>query len=342
MPEFFTDRIIRNLMPYPPLARTVAAVVSSTRPRIQLPPYVAPDQPFKTRIALPEGDRSPVFITARFRSGSTLLWQAFNALPDFTAYYEPLNERRWFDPLVRGQSVDKSHRGVSDYAANYEGLKRLERYFNAGWTTRKLAMGLVDRDEKMIAYIGELLAAASARPLLQFNRIDFRLAFLKQAFPSAHIIHLRRDVRDSWRSTLKNQSNNPNWNLLNFQPHCHFYLLPWYRDLSLSFPELLRSPDTTHPYEIHYLLHRLSILFARRDAHQFVSYEELNRDFTGTIINLIKNTGGLINGLDHLEAIHSPRQSGYDHTKDAELYTDIEARVEKDLIAWLECDDRAQ
>src|SRR4029453_9208736 len=39
--------------------------------------------------------RRPVFITARFRSGSTLLWNLFRHLSGCTSYYEPLNERRW-------------------------------------------------------------------------------------------------------------------------------------------------------------------------------------------------------------------------------------------------------
>jgi hypothetical protein len=41
--------------------------------------------------------RNAVFVTARFRTGSTLLWNIFRHVPGVTAYYEPLNERRWFD-----------------------------------------------------------------------------------------------------------------------------------------------------------------------------------------------------------------------------------------------------
>src|SRR5262245_55357484 len=35
-----------------------------------------------------------LFITARFRSGSTLLWHLYANLPGVTAYYEPLHEAR--------------------------------------------------------------------------------------------------------------------------------------------------------------------------------------------------------------------------------------------------------
>src|SRR5207248_10819426 len=39
-----------------------------------------------------------ILVTGRFRSGSTLLWNLFRHMKGFTAYYEPHNERRWFDP----------------------------------------------------------------------------------------------------------------------------------------------------------------------------------------------------------------------------------------------------
>ena len=41
----------------------------------------------------PAHDRA-IFLTSRFRSGSTALWSAFRLLDDVTAYYEPFNERR--------------------------------------------------------------------------------------------------------------------------------------------------------------------------------------------------------------------------------------------------------
>jgi hypothetical protein len=34
-------------------------------------------------------------------------------LPGCTAYYEPFNERRWFDPRTRGERVDATRRNVA-------------------------------------------------------------------------------------------------------------------------------------------------------------------------------------------------------------------------------------
>jgi hypothetical protein len=63
-----------------------------------------------------------VFITARFRTGSTLLWNLFRNTEGITAYYEPLNERRWFDPFRRGERIDATHRNVAEYLREYQGL----------------------------------------------------------------------------------------------------------------------------------------------------------------------------------------------------------------------------
>ena len=72
-----------------------------------------------------------VIVTGRFRSGSTLLWNLFRQAGGFTAYYEPLNERRWFDPTARGDRTDSTHRNVSDYWREYDGSRH-----SAGSTVR--------------------------------------------------------------------------------------------------------------------------------------------------------------------------------------------------------------
>ena len=71
---------------------------------------------------------SPYPETERFRSGSTLLWNIFRNRKGKTAYYEPFNERRWFDPEARSSRVDATHRGVSDYWREYDGLGELAQH----------------------------------------------------------------------------------------------------------------------------------------------------------------------------------------------------------------------
>jgi hypothetical protein len=69
--------------------------------------------------------RNIIIITGRFRSGSTFLWNIFRHIEGMTAYYEPFNERRWFDPRLRGDRVDQKHKYVEDYWREYDGLEML-------------------------------------------------------------------------------------------------------------------------------------------------------------------------------------------------------------------------
>ena len=71
-----------------------------------------------------------IFISGRFRSGSTLLWEIFRNIPLVTAYYEPFNERRWFDIASRGTRVDATHLNVTEYWSEYDGLGILSQYYD--------------------------------------------------------------------------------------------------------------------------------------------------------------------------------------------------------------------
>src|SRR5262249_48746863 len=82
----------------------------------------------------------PIIVTARFRTVSTLIWHLFRQGPGCTSYYEPFNERRWFDPSARGDRVDRSHRDVEEYWREYDALGVLGDYFQEDWIRRNLYM----------------------------------------------------------------------------------------------------------------------------------------------------------------------------------------------------------
>ena len=168
---------------------------------------------------------APIFITGRFRSGSTLLWQIFRKLPSMRAYYEPLNERRWFDPQHRGTRVDPTHRGVSDYWREYEGLDRLGTVFQDSWIDRHLFMDEGFSDPDMKAYVQALIDAAGPdRAILQFNRVDFRLPWLRRTFPEAQVLHIYRHPRDQWCSSLGDLAAFPrDGHVRDFAAHDRFY-----------------------------------------------------------------------------------------------------------------------
>ena len=79
-----------------------------SRPRLKPGATVSHASPYPDLaggVAVREPGHLPeaIFITGRFRSGSTLLWNLFRNTLGVTSYYEPLNERRWFDARARGE-----------------------------------------------------------------------------------------------------------------------------------------------------------------------------------------------------------------------------------------------
>lgn len=333
MAEELRERLIRGLVKVPILHRLVAGCVSPFFAAAPLPSYAPPGRPEGKPATL--SDSSPIFISARFRSGSTLLWQCFSRLDGYTSYYEPFNERQWFNEQRRGDYVDQSHRGVADYASNYEGLDALTSVFDDTWGVRKLSMGANAKAPKMVSFVQSLITAARETPVLQFNRVDFRIPFLRAAFPDAIWIHLSRNPRDTWRSTLRSVDLDWTWNLNSFPPYSKFYLLNWYNDLSLAYPKLWRDPKQTHPYEIHYLIQRLSDLFARRDCDFFLRYEDLEQDLVGQMASLLPKLGYADANLQPIGDLLSPRQKQYDHSRDIQHYEKIEESVEIALKKWL-------
>jgi len=223
--------------------------------------------------------------------------------------------------------VDQSHRGVSNYRLNYENLGHLAQNFSKDWTYKHLAMGRNSSDPKLVAYVQALIDAAPFRPVLQFNRIDYRLPFFRQRFPGATIIHLERVARDVWRSTLSGKANDPMWRLDTFDQHSKFYLLPFFRDLTISFP-WLSIASGQHPYLAHYLLWRLSGLYAARWADFTVSYEDLCSDFKRVTAGLLASLGDVNSDPAFVAGLMSKRIGAYDHGADDAFYTGLEQQAE--------------
>lgn len=323
MNEPILQKVMRRVQGHKVLEPLASSFFRALRKPVELPPYRACDTGGTSSVPKPSG---PLFITARFRSGSTFLWQLFTRLPGYTAYYEPLNEQQWFTEGSR-RDVDQSHRGVSNYRLNYENLDHLAHSFSKDWTCKRLAMGRNSSDPKLVAYVQGLIDAAAFRPVLQFNRIDYRLPFFRQNFPDATIVHLEREARDIWRSTLSGKENDPAWRLDRFDQHSKFYLLPFFRDLTVSFPWLSAASDQ-HPYLAHYLLWRLSGLYAAKWADFTVSYESLCGDFNRVAADLLVSLGdtdfdpGLVAGL------MSKRIGAYDHSVDDAFYAGLEQQAE--------------
>lgn len=233
-----------------------------------------------------------VIVTGRFRSGSTLLWNLFRQAGGFTTYYEPFNERRWFDPRVRGEHTDSTHRNVSDYWREYDGLEILGRFYREDWIRRHLLMDEQSWDPEMKRYVDTLIDRAPGRPALQFNRIDFRLPWFRRHYPNATYIHIFRHPRDQWCSTLQGDLARlpKNASFAEFTPFDKFYLRMWAEDLKYHFP-FLEESHNQHPYRVHYYLWKLSYLFGTKYCDHSVQFETLLEDPCEEIARLLESVG---------------------------------------------------
>jgi len=202
-------------------------------------------------------DKEVILITAGFRSGSTLLWNIFRQLDGFTAYYEPLLHEK---PSNRGEGrnhkTDPSHIGIDDYHSEIKSIPGLDAFHESDWAFKKLHMGEHDFNYKLEKYLNTLINNAKDTPVLQFNRVDFRLGWLKKKYPGAKLIHLFRHPRDQWVSRIQNDVFIPKDYQFSgeFYPDINaFYLYDWWRSLCNEMP-FLELDYLSHPYQIHYLI----------------------------------------------------------------------------------------
>lgn len=241
-----------------------------------------------------------VLVTARFRSGSTLLWNIFRNVPGCTAYYEPFNERRWFNRTMRGDRVDSTHRKVDDYWREFDGLDELDSLYDDAWNEREFYMSEEAWNPRMRQYMESLIDHAAGRPVLQFNRADFRLPWMRRTFPNARIIHIYRHPRDQWCSVLQKPDRFPTDGRMDeFASVDGFYLRRWASDLKYHFP-FLDEAGIEHPYQLHYFLWKLSFVYGRTFSDLSFSFEELTTAPEQTLVELCLTCGI---DLDHVACL---------------------------------------
>jgi hypothetical protein len=189
----------------------------------------------------------------------------------------------------------------------------------------------------MQAYIQALIDHAPARAVLQFNDVDFRLQWLRARFPEADILHIYRNPRDQWCSTLpRREFEMSTLRLRDFEPYDGFYLRAWASDLRYFFPYLTVQGDA-HPYELFYQVWKLSHLFGRTYADHSISFETLVRDPAREVSRLMSRFGFEIDDPARLLALVAPVSEGkWRKRASADFFSSIEARVDRQFANYFD------
>lgn len=151
-----------------------------------------------------------VFVTGDFSSGSTLLFNLFRASDAFHCLYEPLHEYL-LEYLVWPLQVNPHHPNTVDYFGGFRGFRRIPRLFDPTWATKRLYMDRalpVPRLRRYLEYLVDTSLERRCAVMLKFNRMCFRLGWLKHRFPEARIIHVRRDMDSQWQSLVRRAQEN--------------------------------------------------------------------------------------------------------------------------------------
>jgi hypothetical protein len=211
-------------------------------------------------------------------------------------------------------------------------LDELGALYREDWIRRNLYMSAGHWEPTLRRYIATLIARATGRPILQFNRVDFRLPWLKATFPGVTIIHLYRHPRNQWCSSLIDIHDYPaSASRDAFEPHDHFYLGEWVKDLKYTFP-FLEDERITHPYDQFYLIWKLSYIFGRGYADRSLSYEHLISSPATQLQSLFSLLNLRGYDLDYICAgINTPKSPGWEQYADATWFERREERCERML-----------
>ena len=283
-----------------------------------------PDNPGVTPYDFFITGEEPIFLTGRFRSGTTVLWNIFNAQDGYTAYYEPLN-----DCLINGiphTLRTESQRGVASYWDAYKPIQEaLAKHHKREFAFRRLVLEKGEKHEALKAYLDFLIdRTRSSRAVLQFNRVDLRLPWVRATYPKARIVHIFRDPRNAWVSSRRHlpaeEWDDP------YHPNA-YDLFQWIVALRRDFP-FLANPKNA--YEAHYYLSRLSRIMGERLADCSIDFDKDIKTGSDTALRLLVEKGCLQpeNVARARTVIESMEEKPWSHFRSEAWFADIESRCD--------------
>lgn len=200
-----------------------------------------------------------IFISGRFRSGTSMLWNIFNQLPQYCAWYEPLHPNLLSH--IKHVKPKEDHMGIDDYWQNYSKLTGIQNYYSSQFGQKNIYLEKHNQWPELKNYIQYLIDNSGDEiPVLQFNRIDLRLSWIKNNFPDAKIIHIQRESFGLWKSSRKHIKTDINQENESFPDA--YDLLQWSVDLAKNFP-MLQAQENRNGYYRHYFIWKLSTMLAK-------------------------------------------------------------------------------
>ena len=203
-----------------------------------------------------------IIISGRFRCGTSMLWNIFDKLPNYCAWYEPLHPNLLSHMAHIKPKED--HLGIEDYWTNYRDLPKLKSYYSPEFGQSRLLLEKHESWPELLDYFNFLIENSKDKTtVLQFNRMDLRLSWIKNNFPHATIIHIQRQPHPLWVSSRKHLAQESD--KIN-ESHTDAYdLMQWTADLSPLFP-VLQAQLNRHSYFRHYFIYKLSKQMAKQHA----------------------------------------------------------------------------
>lgn len=269
---------------------------------------------------------NPIFILGRFRSGTSHFWHIFNQLDGFRAWYEPLHPQLLSQIKYTAPKAD--HVNIKDYWSAYRTIENLSDYHAVRFGSQRLYLTARDSWPELRQYLDFLLAASGDnRPVLQFNRMDFRIQWLVNNYPAAKIVYLKRNPLQLWNSQRKHIPERHR----DDESYADAYeLMQWCADLAPIWPFLAPQPGR-HAFYRFYLIYRLSVVLGQQYADVVIDLDEdvFNSD---AYLNKLKAFGLDDDSLKKVHALKSiPKRyviSDQDLQELAEIMTEVDALLD--------------
>ena len=223
-----------------------------------------------------------VFLSGDFSSGSTLLWLLFRKTGAFHTLYEPLHERLREYMIYPLRSYEH-HFFSENYFAEYKGYKEVFNLHTDAWGCSDFYLAEDDDASDLYRYLSYIIGMSFSRQErveLQFNRVAFKLGWLRKNFPGVPIIHIYREPEKQWNSIVRRAQayygqEDAGQDSVDFSG---MGISNWCDHLQEQYPEL-RAENSSSGYERYQKIYKLSL--EQKNLHEDISerYEDLISNF---------------------------------------------------------------